>query len=166
MITCTYIHTYMHTQNCHNLAPSSKLHASLVTPRGHSTLWPVGQQAVQLISGEPPLFKERHMVNNTVTSQQTTSTVSSQKRLCRGTINLFVITSVSTREVCYQSGYWLQLQLQSLKNAWWKWPCSSLSKIHKMWANSLNYFTSGLSEKNFPNYVTHITNMTHQILKP
>ncbi len=52
-----------------------------------------------------------------------------------------------------------------LKESWWKWSFSFLSKIHKMWANSLNHFTSGLSEKNFPNYTTHITNKAHQNLR-
>jgi len=55
------------TTICYNLAPSSKLHASVFTPRGHSTLWPFEQQAVQLISGELPLSRERHMVNSTDT---------------------------------------------------------------------------------------------------
>lgn len=57
------VHTHTHAH--HNLVPSSKLHASLFTLRGHSTSWPVGQQAVQLISGEPPLslgepYGEKH----------------------------------------------------------------------------------------------------------
>lgn len=97
MNMCIYTHTY--SEKYYNLAPSSKLHASLFTPRGHSTSWPVGQQAVQLISGEPPLSRERHMVNSKVTSQQITAVVTRQQSLCSGIINLFVSTSGSTLEV-------------------------------------------------------------------
>lgn len=66
--TLTHRHTHTHIHKCYNLVPSNKLHASLFTPRGHSTSWPVGQQAVQLISREPLLSRERHMVRRTVTS--------------------------------------------------------------------------------------------------
>lgn len=90
LMMCTHTHTHM-------LQPFliNKLHSSLFNPRGHSTSWPVGQQAVVLISEKPPLSRERHMVNSTVISQQITTAVTSQQRLCSGIINFFVTTSAS-----------------------------------------------------------------------